>query len=132
MGSQGKYYVEFTNYMKAAMLLARPYFCHESLGHRIKLSYSVNSAKYYRDHYFRVNDKFAKQDSKKHAHGIWNHDEVLELTGKELGAADLMVLFGYDENDYENGKFKSGSTGYVNTGCGVFKPELQNQEDFCL
>jgi hypothetical protein len=119
MKSQGKYYVEFTNYMKKAMLLAQPYFCHESLGHRIKLSYSVNSAKYYKDHYFRVNDKFESQDSKKHKYGIWNHDDVLELTGKDLGAADLMVLFGYDENDYENGKFKSGSTGvaYPNQVC---------------
>ena len=101
------------------MCLVQPYYCHESLGHRIELSYSIE---YYEDYNFQYNKVFISENSK----GTRDYDKIRALVKEEVGEADLMVLLGYDEYDVENGKFKGGSTGYVITGCGVFKPELQN------
>ena len=81
-------------------------------------------ALYYKDYNFQYNEVFLSQNSK--ASKVRDYDKIKALVEEEVGEADLMVLLGYDEYDFENGKFKSGSTGYVNTGCGVFKPELQN------
>ena len=105
------------------MALVQPYYCHESLGHRIKLSYP--QLNYYENFNFRRNSECASQNSA--GSNTCERDEVQDLVGKELGEADLMVLLGYDKDDFNSdGKFKGGKTGYGNTDCGVFKPELQN------
>ena len=105
------------------MAHVRPYYCHESLGHRIKLSYP--QLKYYDDFNFRRNYNCVSTNSK--GSKTCNADKVQDLVETELGEADLMVLLGYDKDDFNSdGKFKGGKTGYGNTDCGVFKPELQN------
>ena len=66
------------------------------------MSYSQwsSSWKYYKDYNFRTNSIYKSQDPNKHKYGIWNHDDVLDLTKKELGQADLMVFLGYDEKRF--------------------------------
>ena len=105
------------------MTLVQPYFCHESLGHRIKLSYP-HLPKYYGNYNFRGND--VCETVQNEGSSTCDRAEVRDLVEQELGDAELMVLLGYDEDDFVNGKFRRGTTGYGNTGCGVFKPELQN------
>jgi len=126
-----KYSVPISNYIRDAMLLAEPYFCHESLGHRIKLSYSKWSSqhKYYYGYNFRINEKYEQEDSTKHRSGIYNRKMVEQLVKKDLGDADLMVFFGYDENDFESdGWFKGGTTGIAVRGM-VCAPHPGNKED---
>jgi len=99
-------------YIKRVMALVQPYYCHESLGHRIKLSYPQYH-EYYEDFNFRRNDNCVSTN--KGGSKTCNRDEVYDLVANELGEADLMVLLGYDEYDFKNGKFKSGKTGVGNT-----------------
>ena len=96
-------------YIKNAMLLAQPYFCHKSLGYRIKLSYS-NNFKHYKGYKFRCNDKYEKAPYN-YDYGIYQLKKVEDMVESELGGADLMVLLGYDYNDFKNDKFLGGTTG---------------------
>ena len=91
------------------MLLAQPYFCHKSLGHRIKLSYS-NKFKHYKGYKFICNDKYEKAPYN-YDYGIYQLKKVENMVKSELGGADLMVLLGYDDNDFKNGEFLGGTTG---------------------
>ena len=103
------------------MLLAQPYFCHESLGHRIKLKYSTNF-KHFTGHLFKINEKFEKApyDVSKHENGIYNLEEVEKLVKADLGTADLYVLLGYDPDDFgpesPPSNFLGGTTGIASTG----------------
>ena len=130
MAKKGLYYTGEIDYIQKAMLHAQPYFCHKSLGYKIKLVYSkwASNYKYYGGHTFRINSNDESQDPNKHKDGVYNHDEVLDLVEKELGGADLMVFLGYDENDFwSNGNYKGGSSGaaYPRTVCtqGLYNSE---------
>ena len=57
------------------------------------------------------------------------------LYGNGQGKLDFGNCYGHDTNVYLNGTLISSSYGasrYGNTGCGVFKQGVQNQNDFCL
>ena len=106
---------ERDDYIQDAMLLAQPYFCHKSLGHRIKLNYST--AKYYKGYRFRINEKYEKRPFNDPV-GIYQLDRVEKLAKAELGDADLMVFLGFDINDFDlsNGQFLGGTTGIASLG----------------
>jgi len=112
-------------YIKDAMLLVQPYFCHKSLGHRIRLSYSTNF-KHYKGYNFKCNDKYEKAPYNYEA-GIYQLDRVEKLVQSELGGADLMVLLGYDSNDFSNNQFLGGTTGIASRGI-VCRPQAWEQE----
>ena len=104
------------------MVLAQPYFCHESLGHRIKLKYSTNF-KHFSGHRFKINDKYEKApyDASKHEYGIYNLKKVEDLVKANLGTADLYVLLGFDVDDFGPGGpkemgFFGGTTGIASKG----------------
>ena len=107
------------------MLLVQPYFCHKSLGHRIRLSYSTNF-KHYKGYNFKCNDKYEKAPYNYEA-GIYQLDRVEKLVQSELGGADLMVLLGYDSNDFSNNQFLGGTTGIASRGI-VCRPQAWEQE----
>ena len=101
------------------MVLAQPYFCHKSLGHRIKLKYSTKF-KHFKGHNFKINDKYLKPpyDVSKHKpDGVYNVKKVEDLVKANLGTADLYVLLGFDADDFgpggpkEMGEKPGGTTG---------------------
>ena len=114
------------NYIKKAMLLVQPYFCHKSLGHRIKIRYSTNF-KHYKGYNFRIHDKYEKAPYNYQA-GIYQLDRVQKLTLSELGGADLMVLLGYDPNDFSGNNFLGGTTGIASRGI-VCRPKQWGQDN---
>ena len=76
-------------YIKDALALVQPYFCHKTLGHRIKLSYST--AKYYKGYRFVINKKYEKAPYK-YEDGIYQFDKVEKLAKAELGAKYLVFV----------------------------------------
>ena len=117
-------------YIKDAMLLVQPYFCHKSLGHRIRLSYSTNF-QHYKGYNFKVNAKYEKAPYNYQA-GIYQLDRVEALVQSKLGGADLMVLLGYDSNDFKNNQccqFLGGTIGIASTGI-VCRPQHWEQEKY--
>ena len=101
------------NYIKNAMLLVQPYFCHKSLGHRIKIAYS-NNFKHYQGYNFKCNEKYEKAPYN-YDYGIYQLEKVENLVKSELGGADLMVLLGYDSNDFNGNQFLGGTTGIASS-----------------
>ena len=76
-------------YIKDALALVQPYFCHKTLGHRIKLSYST--AKYYKGYRFLINKKYEKAPYN-YDDGIYQFDKVEKLAKAELGAKYLVFV----------------------------------------
>ena len=101
------------NYIKNAMLLVQPYFCHKSLGHRIQIAYS-NNFKHYKGYNFKCNEKYEKAPYN-YDYGIYQLEKVENLVKSELGGADLMVLLGYDSNDFNGNQFLGGTTGIASS-----------------
>jgi len=133
--SKLKYSVPIYNYMMNSLLHAQPFFCHKSLGYRIKLSYSKYSVnhKFHTGKYFRINDKYQKQDPTKHKSGIYDVKEVERITKNYLGDANLMVFFGYDKDDFKSdgSSYKTGitfTTGIARTGV-LCAPHPGNKKD---
>ena len=58
-------------------------------------------------------------------------ERVESLVKSALGVADLMVLLGYDSNDFNNGQFLGGTTGIASNGI-VCGPQAWNKDKWSL
>ena len=81
------------------MTHAQAIFCHSSLGTKIQLEI-VGEIKHYAGKYLQATEAKEK--------------EMVEITKKDLGKADLMVYWGYDQKSDPNG---GGGIAYLGTVC---------------
>ena len=86
-------------YVKTAMTHAQAIFCHSSLGTKIQLEL-VGEIKHYAGKYLQATEAKEK--------------EMVEITKKDIGDADLMVYMGYDAKSEPYG---GGGIAYMGTVC---------------